>query len=101
MQMELVEKRFFSLNGFIFQTRMARISIYASDFWFNTTSESITWIFFYRDKTFEDIEERLLALEEDEELSQQQKNLVCFFIFPHCASKQKQTIYIGEKSYII
>ena len=34
-------------------------------------------------------------LDEDENLSQQQKNLVCFFIFPNCASKQKQMVKIG------
>ena len=40
-------------------------------------------------------------LEKDEELNQQQKNLICFFIFPHCASKQKQMVYIGKQRTIL
>jgi len=60
------------------------------------------WIYLpnaYGDKTFEDIEERLLMLDRDEELTQQQKHFICYFIFPNCASKQKQIVYIDTPLY--
>ena len=107
MQEELAVKRIFSPNGFIYQMHMARVSILAIDLTvhiygplsvhFRSTfgREIIKWKFFNRDKTFEDIEDRLHELDEDENLTQQQKNFICFFIFPNCASKQKQMIHIG------
>ena len=73
------------------------------DNWFNGSHlrstfgrEIIKWKFWNRDKTFEDIEDRLHELDEDENLTQQQMNFICFFIFPNCASKQKQMIHIGK-----